>query len=407
MKKISNRLTEFMKLETSAGIFLMLAALLALIANNSPLSNLYSGFLDTPVAIQIGALEIAKPLLLWINDGLMAIFFFLVGLEVKREVIKGELSSISKASLPFLAAIGGMAGPAIIYSFINWGDALTMRGWAIPSATDIAFALGVLALLGSRIPTSLKVFLLALAIIDDIGAIVIIAIFYTENLSVESLGLALAGFAVLVAINRSGVKSITPYALVGLFIWVCVLKSGVHATLAGVLTALAIPITGKDEKSKSPLNYLEHALHPWVAFMVLPIFAFANAGVDLSVLQLSDLTAKVPLGIALGLFFGNQILITTLTFLAVKTGIAKLPEDVRWVQIYGVACLAGVGFTMSLFIGTLAFDSADIINQVRLGVLMGSFASAVLGYTVLRITCKPNPEREKARSEAEKQLASA
>lgn len=407
MKKISNRLTEFMKLETSAGIFLMLAALLALIANNSPLSNLYSGFLDTPVAIQIGALEIAKPLLLWINDGLMAIFFFLVGLEVKREVIKGELSSISKASLPFLAAIGGMAGPAIIYSFINWGDALTMRGWAIPSATDIAFALGVLALLGSRIPTSLKVFLLALAIIDDIGAIVIIAIFYTENLSVESLGLALAGFAVLVAINRSGVKSITPYALVGLFIWVCVLKSGVHATLAGVLTALAIPITGKDEKSESPLNYLEHALHPWVAFMVLPIFAFANAGVDLSVLQLSDLTAKVPLGIALGLFFGNQILITTLTFLAVKTGIAKLPEDVRWVQIYGVACLAGVGFTMSLFIGTLAFDSADIINQVRLGVLMGSFASAVLGYTVLRITCKPNPEREKARSEAEKELASA
>ncbi len=407
MKKISARLTEFMKLETSAGIFLMLAALLALIANNSPLSGLYSGFLDTPVAIQIGALEIAKPLLLWINDGLMAIFFFLVGLEVKREVIKGELSSFSKASLPFLAAIGGMAGPAIIYSFINWGDALTMRGWAIPSATDIAFALGVLALLGSRVPTSLKVFLLALAIIDDIGAIVIIAIFYTENLSAETLGLALAGFALLVGINRAGVKSITPYALVGVFIWVCVLKSGVHATLAGVLTALAIPMTGKDENSESPLNFLEHSLHPWVAFMVLPIFAFANAGVDLSVLQISDLTAKVPLGIALGLFFGNQILITTLTFLAVKTGLAKLPQDVRWVQIYGVACLAGVGFTMSLFIGTLAFDNADIINQVRLGVLMGSFASAVLGYTVLRITCEPNPVREKMRKEAEQELTSA
>ena len=391
MKKISNRLSEFMKLETSAGIFLMLAAALALLANNSFLSDLYSNFLLTPVAIQVGALEIAKPLLLWINDGLMAIFFFLVGLEVKREVVKGELSSISKASLPFIAAIGGMAGPAIIYSFINWGDDLTMRGWAIPSATDIAFALGVLALLGSRIPTSLKIFLLALAIIDDIGAIVIIAIFYTENLSTEALGLALAGFAILIAINRSGVKSITPYALVGIFIWVCVLKSGVHATLAGVLTALAIPMTGKDETSESPLNYLEHALHPWVAFMVLPIFAFANAGVDLSVLQISDLTAKVPLGIALGLFFGNQILITTLTFTAVKLGITKLPDDIRWVQIYGVACLAGVGFTMSLFIGTLAFDSPDIINQVRLGVLMGSFASAILGYTVLRLTCKERP----------------
>jgi len=393
MNKISARLAEFMKLETSAGIFLMLAAILALIANNSFLSGLYSGFLNTPVEVQVGALEIAKPLLLWINDGLMAIFFFLVGLEVKREVLRGELSSINKASLPFLAAIGGMAGPAIIYSFINWGDAITMRGWAIPSATDIAFALGVLALLGSRVPTSLKVFLLALAIIDDIGAIVIIAIFYTANLSTEALGLALAGFAVLIVINRSGVKSITPYALVGLFIWVCVLKSGVHATLAGVITALAIPITGKDENSESPLNYLEHALHPWVAFMVLPIFAFANAGVDLSVLQLSDLTAKVPLGIALGLFFGNQILIFTLTFLAVKIGIAKLPEDVRWVQIYGTGCLAGIGFTMSLFIGTLAFDDPDIINQVRLGVLMGSFASGVLGYTVLRLTSQPKESK--------------
>jgi len=393
MNKISARLTEFMKLETSAGIFLMLAAILALLANNSFLSGLYSGFLNTPVEIQVGALEIAKPLLLWINDGLMAIFFFLVGLEVKREVLKGELSSINKASLPFLAAIGGMAGPAIIYSFINWGDALTMRGWAIPSATDIAFALGVLALLGSRVPTSLKVFLLALAIIDDIGAIVIIAIFYTENLSTEALGLALLGFAVLLGINRSGVKSITPYALVGLFIWVCVLKSGVHATLAGVITALAIPMTGKDENSESPLNYLEHALHPWVAFMVLPIFAFANAGVDLSVLQLSDLTAKVPLGIALGLFFGNQILIFTLTFIAVKIGIAKLPEDVRWVQIYGTGCLAGIGFTMSLFIGTLAFSDPDIINQVRLGVLMGSFASGILGYTVLRLTSQPKESK--------------
>lgn len=392
MVKIVNRVQDFMKLETSAGIFLMIAAALALFANNSFLSGLYSGFLDTPVEVRIGGLEIAKPLLLWINDGLMAIFFFLVGLEVKREVLQGELSTIRKASLPFVAAIGGMAGPAIIYSFINWGDELTMRGWAIPSATDIAFALGVLALLGNRVPVTLKIFLLALAIIDDIGAITIIAIFYTENLSVEMLGLGLAGFIVLFAINRSGVKSITPYALVGLFIWVCVLKSGVHATLAGVLTALAIPITGKKEEDQSPLHYLEHALHPWVAFMVLPIFAFANAGVSLSALSVSDLTATVPLGIALGLFFGNQIMIFILTYLTVKSGFTKLPDDVRWVQIYGTGCLAGVGFTMSLFIGTLAFDDPELINQVRLGVLMGSFASAILGYTVLRLTSKAPEE---------------
>ena len=388
MSKIVNRVSDFMKLETSAGIFLMFAAALALFANNSFLSPLYSSFLSTPVEIRIGSLELAKPLLLWINDGLMAIFFFLVGLEVKREVLQGELTSFNKAALPLLAAIGGMAGPALIYSFINWGDVGTMRGWAIPSATDIAFALGVLALLGSRVPVSLKIFLLALAIIDDIGAITIIAIFYTENLSIEMLALSLVGFAGLIALNRSGVKSITPYALIGLFIWVCVLKSGVHATLAGVLTALAIPMKGKTESAQSPLHYLEHALHPWIAFMILPIFAFANAGVSLSEITISDLTAKVPLGIALGLFFGNQVAIFLLTFVAVKIGIAKLPENVRWIQIYGVGCLAGIGFTMSLFIGTLAFRDPELINQVRLGVLMGSFASAILGYTVLRFTSK-------------------
>ncbi|MEM9330461.1 MAG: Na+/H+ antiporter NhaA [Pseudomonadota bacterium] len=390
MANIVNKVNDFLKLETSAGIVLMFAAALALFASNSFLSPYYASFLSTPVEIKIGSLELAKPLLLWINDGLMAIFFFLVGLEIKREVISGELSSFSKASLPFLAAIGGMAGPAIIYSFINWGDPETMRGWAIPSATDIAFALGVLALLGSRVPVTLKIFLLALAIIDDIGAIAIIAVFYTENLSVEMLGMALAGFTLLIGLNRFGIKSITPYALVGLFIWVCVLKSGVHATLAGVLTALAIPMKGKTEESQSPLHYLEHSLHPWVAFMVLPIFAFANAGVTLADIALADLTSKVPLGIALGLFFGNQIAIFTLTFLAVKIGVAKLPADVRWVQIYGTGCLAGVGFTMSLFIGTLAFSDPELINQVRLGVLMGSFASAVLGYTILRITSKEN-----------------
>ena len=388
MTKVVNRIHDFMKLETSAGIILMFAAVLALFANNSALSPLYSSLLSTPVEIRVGALEIAKPLLLWINDGLMAIFFFLVGLEVKREVLQGELTSFSKASLPFIAAIGGMAGPAIIYSFVNWGDPETMRGWAIPSATDIAFALGVLALLGSRVPVSLKVFLLALAIIDDIGAILIIAIFYTADLSIESLMLGIAGFLGLIALNRSGVKNITPYVLIGLFIWVCVLKSGVHATLAGVLTALAIPIVGKTKEAQSPLHQLEHSLHPWVAFMVLPIFAFANAGVALGEIEASDLIATVPLGIALGLFFGNQIAIFALSFMAVKVGIARLPDDLRWIQIYGAGCLAGIGFTMSLFIGTLAFNDPVLINQVRLGVLMGSFASAVLGFTVLYLAGK-------------------
>ena len=385
MSKVVNRIQDFLKLETSAGIMLMIAAALALISNNSPLSGLYAAFLNTPVAIQVGPLEIAKPLLLWINDGLMAIFFFLVGLEVKREVLQGELSSLRKASLPLIAAVGGMAGPAIIYAYINWDNSVTLSGWAIPSATDIAFALGVLALLGNRVPVSLKIFLLALAIIDDIGAITIIALFYTENLSVEALGLAAIGLTGLIALNRSGVKGITPYALIGLFIWICVLKSGIHATLAGVVTALAIPIVGKTREAQSPLHALEHALHPWVAFAVLPVFAFANAGVSLASIELADLTATIPLGIALGLFFGNQFAIFALSYIAVKLKIADLPQNVRWIQIYGVGCLAGVGFTMSLFIGTLAFDDPELINQVRLGVLMGSFASALLGYTILKV----------------------
>lgn len=392
MSRVVTRLQDFMKLETSASITLMLAALLALLANNSALSDFYTGFLATPVQVRVGALEIAKPLFLWINDGLMAIFFFLVGLEVKREVLQGELSSLSKAALPLIAAIGGMAGPAIIYSFINWDNAVTIVGWAIPSATDIAFALGVLALLGNRVPVSLKIFLLALAIIDDIGAITIIAIFYTANLSVEALALAAIGFAALLAVNRAGVKSITPYVLIGIIIWVCVLKSGVHATLAGVLTALAIPMKGKGEGAQSPLHYLEHALHPWVAFLVLPLFAFANAGVSLTSIELADLTAQVPLGIAAGLFFGNQLAIFALCYICVTLGIAKLPADVRWVQVYGTGCLAGIGFTMSLFIGTLAFSDPELINQVRLGVLMGSFGSAVLGYTVLRLASQAQLE---------------
>ena len=385
MPKVVSRIQDFLKLESAAGMILMLAAALAIVANNTVLSYWYGGLMSTPMAIQVGALEIAKPLLLWINDGLMAVFFLLVGLEIKREVLEGELSSFDKALLPILAAIGGMAGPALIYAGINWGDPDSLRGWAIPAATDIAFALGILALIGTRAPVSLKIFLLAIAIIDDLGAIMIIALFYTADLSVGALGLAALGFIGLVTLNRVGVKRIAPYILIGLFMWVCVLKSGVHATLAGVLTALAIPIAPRKETGQSPLHKLEHGLHPWVAFMILPIFAFSNAGVDLRGLSLDALLAPVPLGIALGLFAGKQIGVFGLTLLAVKTRIAKLPSGVNWAQIYGVSCLTGVGFTMSLFIGGLAFDNAAQLDQVRLGVLMGSIMSGIVGYIVLRL----------------------
>jgi NhaA family Na+:H+ antiporter len=384
MTFVTSKVREFLKLEASAGLVLMAAALLALIAANTLLAPFYNGFLATPIAIQAGALEIAKPLVLWVNDGLMAIFFFLVGLEIKREVLRGELSTFDKAALPIFAAIGGMVGPALIYIGINAGDPTAMRGWTIPAATDIAFALGILALLGKRVPISLKVLLLAIAIIDDLGAIVIIALFYTADLSLLALSLAAVGAAGLVMLNRAGVKGITPYALIGVFIWVCVLKSGVHATLAGVVTALAIPISGRTAEDASPLHKAEHALHPWVAFMILPVFAFANAGVSLAGLSIDKLTATIPLGIALGLFFGKQAGVMLMTFVAVRLKVARLPEGTSWAQVYGVACLTGVGFTMSLFIGTLAFDSGDVMNDVRLGVLMGSFMSAAVGYTVLR-----------------------
>ena len=361
---------------------------MALIASNSMLSGLYGGFLTTPVVVQVGALEIAKPLLLWINDGLMAVFFFLIGLEIKREILEGELSSFDKAALPLIAAIGGMAGPALVYVLINWSTPETMNGWAIPAATDIAFALGVLMLLGRSVPTSLKVFLLAIAIIDDLGAITVIALFYTADLSTTALGLAAVGLASLIVLNRSGVKTITPYALIGLFIWVCVLKSGVHATLAGVLTALAIPIHGKTKEAQSPLHKLEHGLHPWIAFGVLPIFAFANAGVSLTGLSLEDLAAPTTLGVAAGLFIGKQIGVFGATFLAVKAGIARRPEGTNWAHIYGVACLTGIGFTMSLFIGMLAFDARDSLDQVRIGVLAGSLLSAIAGVVALKLAAR-------------------
>ena len=395
-KSVRQRITHFMHLEASGGIVLMFVALFALLANNSFMASGYEGILNTPVAVQFGEFKIAKPFLLWINDGLMAIFFFLVGLEIKREVIKGELSSLDKISLPLFAAIGGIVVPALIYLSFNYADSVTINGWAIPAATDIAFALGILALVGNRIPVSLKILLLAVAIIDDLAAIVIIALFYTENLSLYALAWAGVGTAVLFAMNRFRVMRILPYALVGTFVWAAVLKSGVHATLAGVITAFAIPLVRPVAKdgttSSSPLTRAEHGLHVWVAFLILPLFAFANAGVSLKGLSVADLMSPIPLGIALGLFLGKQLGVFSFCWIAVKLGLAKLPEGANWCQVYGVACLTGVGFTMSLFIGTLAFDDASLLNGVRLGVLMGSIASGIMGFVLLRVFCKSSDE---------------
>jgi NhaA family Na+:H+ antiporter len=380
---------EFLKLEAASGIVLVISAALALVMANTVLAPFYQVFLDVPVVVQVGALKLAKPLLLWVNDGLMAIFFFLVGLEIKREVLQGELSSWSQASLPGFAALGGMAVPALVYVLINLGDPETLRGWAIPAATDIAFALGVLALLGSRVPAALKLFLLALAIMDDLGAIVIIAVFYTADMSLISLGLAAVGMVILACFNIFGVVRLASYLLVGLAVWVCVLKSGVHATLAGVAVAFFIPLRAKTEDGESPLEHLEHVLHPWVAFAILPFFAFANAGISLEGLTFASLLAPVPLGIAAGLFIGKQIGVFGFTYGAVRLGLARMPQGVSWLQIYGLSLLTGIGFTMSLFIGTLAFDDLDHATGVRLGVLLGSLLSAVGGYLLLRISSVP------------------
>jgi NhaA family Na+:H+ antiporter len=391
MPRIVNKIQAFLRYETSAGLVLMVVAVLALLANNSLLSGAYSTFLSTPVEVQFGSFEIAKPLLLWINDGLMAIFFFLVGLEIKREVMEGELSSFDKASLPIFAAIGGIIVPALVFVYFNMSDPYMLQGWAIPAATDIAFALGILALVGSRVPVSLKVLLLAVAIIDDLAAIIIIALFYTQDLSLVALSWGGLGTIGLIALNRMGVMRITPYALIGVFVWACVLKSGVHATLAGVVTALALPLKARDESVKSPLYRAEHGLHIWVAFLILPLFAFANAGVSLAGITFKDILAPLPLGIALGLFLGKQLGVFSFSWIAVKLGLAKLPTGANWYQLYGIACLTGVGFTMSLFIGTLAFEGDETLNAVRLGVLMGSIASGVLGYSLLR-AFSPAPE---------------
>ncbi len=380
-------LQDFLRLEAAGGIVLGLAALAAVLLANSPLAWLYQELLYLPGAVIVGPIEIKKPLLLWLNDGWMAVFFLLVGMEIKRELLEGELSDLKAASLPVVGAIGGMVAPAAIYAALNWGDAVAMRGWAIPTATDIAFALGVMSLLGRSVPASLKVLLTAIAIIDDLGAIVIIAVFYTADLSVLSLVLAAIALVVLALLNRSGVRSLTPYLLIGTVLWVCVLKSGVHATLAGVATGFAIPLAGKPGE-ESPLRWLEHALHPWVAFLVLPAFAFANAGVPLAGVSLDAMLQPVTLGILLGLFLGKQLGVFGALYLAIKAGWGRMPEAANWTQLYGLALLCGIGFTMSLFIGGLAFDDAARGVEVRIGVLAGSILAAAVGAALLKGAAK-------------------
>ncbi len=381
-------LREFLKLESAAGMVLMAAAVLAIVVENVGLSHIYDLLLTTPVVVSVGTLDIAKPLLLWVNDGLMAVFFFLVGLELKREVMEGDLSSRDQIILPGVAAIGGMAAPALVYTIFNIDDPEAMRGWAIPAATDIAFALGILALLGSRAPVTLKIFLTALAILDDLGAIIIIAMFYTADLSVLSLAISALGLMGLVVLNLLGVTRLAPYMLIGLFVWVCVLKSGVHATLAGVALAMAIPLKAQDEQGRSPLRRLEHGLHPWVAFGILPIFGFANAGLYLGDVSVEAMLAPIPLGVALGLFVGKQIGVFGGAWLTIKLGIARLPDGCTWPMMYGVCLLTGVGFTMSLFIGGLAFSDVAHVNMVKLGVLLGSLLSGTVGFAVLYVAVR-------------------
>jgi len=375
-------INDILKHEAASGMLLVLVTIVALICANSPLAPLYNSILEIPVQLRIGALDLHKPLLLWINDGLMAVFFLLVGLEVKRELLVGELSSLPKMALPGIAALGGMLVPALFYVFFNWGDGVALRGWAIPAATDIAFALGILSLLGNRVPSSLKLFLLTLAILDDLGAILIIALFYTSELSLGALGLGFLSLCGLFRLNRRGTLKMAPYMLLGAVLWVCILKSGIHATLAGVALAFCIPL--RTGQSSPPLIRLEHSLHPWVAFGIMPVFAFANAGVPLAGLSASALLSPVPLGIIAGLFLGKQLGIFLFSFIAVKLRLASLPGDTGWAEFYGMAVLCGIGFTMSLFIASLSLDPAGpLAAPGRLGVLCGSLLSAVAGYFIL------------------------
>ncbi|MBV7300663.1 Na+/H+ antiporter NhaA [Enterovibrio paralichthyis] len=384
---MTDAIRQFMKMESAGGLVLIIAAVLAILIANSPLQPLYDGALHSYIA----GLSVAH----WINDGLMAVFFLLIGLEVKRELIEGALNTKEKAIFPAIAAVGGMLAPALVYLAFNAGDPVTANGWAIPAATDIAFALGVMALLGKRVPLSLKVFLLALAIIDDLGVIVIIALFYSSDLSVTALTVAFIATAVLFIMNAKNVTATRWYLLVGAILWFSVLKSGVHATLAGVVLGFAIPLEGGKD-GKSPLKVLEHAIHPYAAFLILPIFAFANAGVSLEGVSLESLTNMLPLGIALGLLVGKPLGIFTFSWVSVKLGIARLPENVNFKQIFAVSLLCGIGFTMSIFISSLAFVGVDdsYITFSRLGILIGSTISALAGYALLNAVLPKSNEVE-------------
>ncbi len=380
---LSSAMRTFLASEAAGGAALVVAAALAMMLANSALAGLYDAFLSLRGTVRIGEFAIDKPLLLWINDGLMAIFFMLVGLELKREFLEGELSSRERAMLPAICALGGMAVPALIYVTINFAHPENQAGWAIPAATDIAFALGVLALLGKRVPASVKVLLLAIAALDDFAAIIVIALFYTESLSVTSLSLASIAVAGLVALNLTGVRRVAPYMIVGAVLWVCVLKSGVHATLAGVIVAFAIPNRSASGEPTTILRSLEHGLHPWVAFGVLPLFAFANAGVSLKDVGLYNFADPVQLGIFFGLFIGKPVGIFGVMKLMIGRGIVPMPEGANWMMLFGLACLCGIGFTMSLFIGGLAWEHANLAAQIRLGVITGSIVSATAGLMLL------------------------
>lgn len=383
-----SRVKSFFELEAAGGIVLAFAALLAMLVANSPLSELYNAFIHAPVVIQIGDFEIAKDAHHWINDGLMAVFFFLVGLELKREALIGELSDIKQIILPALCAVGGMVAPALVYFGLNHGDAEAMKGWAVPTATDIAFAIGVLSLLGNKVPNALKVFLVSIAIFDDLGAIIIIALFYTSELSLFSLAVAAVCLPFLFLLNRLNVVRLTPYILIGVILWVAMLKSGVHATLAGVLLAFFIPLRNNKDPEHSPLEELEHDLHNTVAFGILPLFAFANAGISLAGTNMGELMHGVPLGITLGLFIGKQIGVMLPVFIMLKLGLAALPSGTNIKQIYGVSMLCGIGFTMSLFISGLAFGGIPDDYDPRLGIILGSLISGVVGYLILRANIK-------------------
>ena len=388
IKNLSKPFKWFFQLEAASGLILLIAAIIALVVSNSNFSEHYFNSLEHYLFIGINNLGLKLSVHHWINDLLMAVFFFFVTLEIKREFIQGELSNLKKAMLPIIAAVGGMVVPALFYIIINFGNNETLNGWAIPSATDIAFSLGILSLLGSRVPISLKIFLTALAIIDDLGAILIIAFFYSGDLSISYLSLILISYIFLLVLNKFGVKKFIPYLLVGIFMWFFTYKSGIHATIAGVLLASTIPHRTKD-KDFSLLIKIEHAISPYVAFMIMPLFAFANAGVSLEGLTLSSLMMPVPLGILLGLFVGKQLGVMLFSFFAVRFGVAQMPDNSNWFSLYGVSILTGIGFTMSLFVGNLAFiESTQYIDGVKIGVLAGSLLSTIFGYLILSIAIK-------------------